>query len=116
MFLYFWNCNFFPILEHCASYDVENDSKNDSGNDSKIKYRQQDSTILFQQTFCKSCNETLEAENLWVFNCGHIPFCEKCSRTILASENPKCPVCQFEITSRISLQLWFGNSEINNTT
>ena len=39
-------------------------------------------------------------EASFMFDCGHLPFCETCSEVILAKKFPKCPVCNKLIGNR----------------
>ena len=52
---------------------------------------------------CKICFESLKSEesSLWILDCGHLPFCDKCSEQILnEGSNSKCPICRVKITDR----------------
>ena len=47
---------------------------------------------------CHFCLNPPEAS--FMFDCGHLPFCETCSKVILAKKIPKCPVCNKLIGNR----------------
>ena len=46
---------------------------------------------------CHFCLETIQVS--YMLNCGHLPFCEQCSKTILEKKS-KCPVCNKNVNGR----------------
>ena len=47
---------------------------------------------------CHYCLKTVQGS--YMLNCGHLPFCEHCSKTILEQKDPKCPVCNKNVRER----------------
>ena len=45
--------------------------------------------FLLISTSCLSCGEICVEK--FILNCGEQQFCDTCSETIVAGENPKCP-------------------------
>ena len=47
---------------------------------------------------CHFCCKTVQIS--YMLNCGHLPFCEICSKMILDSKEPNCPVCNKKVNER----------------
>ena len=51
-----------------------------------------------QKYSCQLCLKSPEA--FFMFDCGHLPFCEICSDFILAENNPKCSICNKIVSNK----------------
>jgi len=45
---------------------------------------------------CRICWE--ESKSYYMFNCGHLPFCEDCSERICEELKSQCPICRKEVS------------------
>jgi len=48
---------------------------------------------------CKICYESHGPQ--FIFECGHLPFCDNCSENIFSETEPKCPICRKKITQKM---------------
>ena len=62
---------------------------------------------------CHFCLETIQVS--YMLNCGHLPFCEKCSKTILEKKVSKCPVCKKSVKERYKAFLESVKFSTSNT-
>ena len=62
---------------------------------------------------CKACQMCGEREGtMYVFNCGHLPFCKTCEAKIFSEHKPKCPICNKPIWVQHPLK--WGGIIVNN--
>ena len=52
------------------------------------------------EVVCCICSET--PERMYIFmDCGHLPFCEKCSNTIMKTKQRQCPICRKKVKKAV---------------
>ena len=52
------------------------------------------------KVLCKICFESPE-ELYILYKCGHMPFCDNCSKAIISIENRTCPICRGHVKERM---------------
>ena len=49
----------------------------------------------------KECKICFESSGLsYMLDCGHLPFCKRCSHRLLMDKFPRCPICRRYIKGR----------------
>ena len=67
-------------------FKPESPSKNDESKDEGV--------------VCCICSEP--PERMYIFmDCGHLPFCEKCSNSIMKTKQRQCPICRKKVRKAV---------------
>ena len=64
-------------------------------NDTKSNFEEHNS----KKIICRVCLEPPDASYI-LLGCGHMPFCSECSKHLLDTSNPKCPICRKNVKDR----------------
>jgi len=90
------NCKqYLERAEKLKGYMNTSNLNNSSENSTKIE-----ENLLKPNIFsCKICYESHGPQ--FIFECGHLPFCENCSENIFRESEPKCPICRKKITQKM---------------
>ena len=81
--------------EKLKGYMNTSNLNNSSENSTKIE-----ENLLKPNIFsCKICYESHGPQ--FIFECGHLPFCDSCSENIFRESEPKCPICRKKITQKM---------------
>ena len=67
-------------------------------NESVLDKLEEKYTKVNKNFACHFCMKT--TEQTFAFDCGHLPFCETCSNSILKQKVSKCSVCNNIVTDR----------------
>ena len=62
---------------------------------------------------CQNCKKTIQVS--YMLNCGHLPFCEHCSKAILERKVSKCSVCNKNVKERNKVFLETVTFSTSNT-
>ena len=97
--------------DHSDCSEFSKSKKCSKGDSCESFHRKNDSlvpksTLTMLSKECASC----KLKNLNVFlNCGHSPFCEGCSNSIIQSMNQEkqCPICKSQILFFIYISFFF---------
>jgi len=91
-----YNCKqYLERAEKLKGYMNASNLRNSSENSTKIE-----ENLLKPNIFsCKICYESHGPQ--FIFECGHLPFCDNCSENIFSESEPKCPICRKKITQKM---------------
>jgi len=93
------------ISNNCKQYLERAEKLKGYMNTSNLKKSSENSTKIEENLLkpnifsCKICYESHRPQ--FIFECGHLPFCENCSENIFRESEPKCPICWKKITQKM---------------